>query len=103
MFAREPGGDRIGWRSYDDLDAGFVHGGEHTVDVAEVEDARLRFQCAPGGLGDAHDGDTGRLHHAHVFVETIRRRVLLVVGGAEEDRLRTFDRLPDRLEGARNQ
>ena len=101
MFPCEPCGNGIGRRSHDDLDPGLVHGVEHAIDVAEVEDARLRFQRAPGGLGDAHDGDSGRLHHSDVFIETIRRRIFLVIGSAEEDRLLTFERLSAGLERVR--
>ncbi len=90
MLPCQPRGDRIGRRSHDDLDAGLVHGGEHAIYVAKVEDAWLRFQRAPGRLGDAHNGDPGGLHHAHVFIQTVCRGVLLVVGGTEEDRLRTL-------------
>ncbi len=102
MLSCQPRGDRVGRRSHDDLDAGLVHGGEHPIHVAKVEDAWLRFQRAPGRLGDAHDGDPGCLHHAHVFIQTVRRGVLLVVGSTEEDRLLTLDRLRDDLPGARS-
>ena len=94
MLPGKPRGNRIGRRSHDDFDPGLVHGGEHTIDVAKVKDTRLRFQSAPGGLGDAYDGDPGRLHHAHVFIETVIRGVFLVVGSTEEDCLLIVKRLP---------
>ena len=90
MLARQPCGNGIGWRSDDDPDACFIHRGEDAVDVAEIEDARFRFKCAPCGFRDAHDGDAGSFHHANVFVQPIVRGVLLVVGGTEEDCLRSF-------------
>jgi hypothetical protein len=52
--------------------------------MAEVEHAGLSLQRAPGGLGDAHDGDVGSLHQGHVPVQAVLRRVLVVVGDAEE-------------------
>jgi hypothetical protein len=41
----------------------------------------------PRGFCDAHYRDTRRFHHPDVFVETVVRRLLLIIGSPEEDRI----------------
>src|SRR3954463_7943862 len=99
MLTRKPCRKCVGGGAHDDLDAGFVHRVEYTIDVTEVEYAFLRFEGSPCRLRDAHDGDAGRLHHADIFVQSVAWGVFLVIGGAEEDGLLCrFGRLTERAE-----
>ena len=85
MRVVQPGGDGVGGRAHDDLDAGLAHGIDDAVHPGVFEVAVFRLPEAPGGFAHAHDGEAGLLHQGDVFVEALVGVVFAVVGGAVKD------------------
>ncbi len=82
VFPDQPGRHGIGRCADDHFDAGLVHRFKDAVDRSEIEDAVLRFERAPGRLGDADRGDPGNQHHRDVLVESLVGHVFVVIGDA---------------------
>ena len=89
MRLGHPGGDGVGGRAHDDLDAGLAHGVDDAVHPGVLEVAVGGLPEAPGGLAHAHYADAGVFHQGDVFLETaglqVGGHVLVVVGGAVEN------------------
>ena len=69
MLVGHPGGNGIGGRAQDHLDAGLAHGVDHAVHPGVVELAVLRLPQAPGGLAHADHVEAGGLHQGHIFFQ----------------------------------
>ncbi|MNZ88019.1 hypothetical protein D3C78_1069000 [compost metagenome] len=68
MLLHHPCGNRIGWRSDNDMNACLMHRVQHSIHGAEIKYAVLRLMRAPGRFCDPNGIDTGRLHHPDILV-----------------------------------
>jgi hypothetical protein len=64
VLVRHPGGDGIGGRAEDDLDAGLAHGVDDAVHPGVFEAAVFGLPEAPGGLAHADDVEAGAFMRA---------------------------------------
>ena len=70
---------RIGGRSDDHGDPRLLHGVQNPLHMGKIKHPILRLTGAPGGFRDPHNIDPGRLHHLHIFFQTVHRKILLVI------------------------
>ena len=64
----QPGGDRIGWRTDNDVDTGFIHCIQYPVNVGIIKITGTGFHCRPGRFCDTDDVNSRFLHHTDIFV-----------------------------------
>ena len=78
----QPGGDRIGRRTDNDVDTGFVHCVQYPVDMGIIKITGTGFHCRPGRFCDTDDVNSRFLHHTDIFVQTVTGHIFIIIGNA---------------------
>ena len=74
-----PGRHRVSRRPDDHRDSRLLHRIHHSLHMREIKHSILRLAGAPGRLRDPHHVDPCRFHHLHVLLQTIHRKILLII------------------------
>ena len=74
-----PGGHRVGGSADNHGNPRRLHGVHHPHHMAEIKHPRLGFTGTPGGFRNPHHIDPRRLHHFHVFVQTVTGHIFIVI------------------------